>query len=255
METPLIEKSNLKIEVLPNLEALSHCAASFFVSASKNSIATKKRFAVAISGGSTPRRLYTLLGSETYRDRVDWSNVHVFWVDERCLPKEHEESNFKTAFDTFLSKISIPDGNIHRIKGEEFPGKAAQEYQEDLWKFFGRSGFPMFDLIILGVGGDGHTASLFLGSKSLDEKIRLAIPVYLEKPNRNRITLTLQVLNNAVQILFLVAGRSKASILSEILGDREKKKRFPAGLINPVHGYMTWLIDQDAAERLRGLKS
>jgi 6-phosphogluconolactonase len=254
METVVIENPKCQIEVISDLEAISLKAAEMFLNNSRSCIAARGKFSVAISGGSTPRRLYTLLGTTAYRDHVDWSNVHVFWVDERCLPKEHEESNFKTAFDTFLSKISIPDGNIHRIKGEEFPGKAAQEYQEDLWKFFGRSGFPMFDLIILGVGGDGHTASLFPGSKSLDEKIRLAIPVYLENPNRNRITLTLPVLNNAVQILFLVAGRSKASILSEILGDREKK-RFPAGLINPVHGYMNWLIDQDAAERLRGLKS
>lgn len=254
MEAPLIEKSNLKIEVLPNLEAISHCAASFFVSASKNSIATKKRFAVTISGGLTPRRLYMLLGSENYRDQVDWRHVHFFWAGERCVPKDHEESNFKITLDTLLSRVSIPDGNIHRIRGEEDPEKAASDYEEDIRKFFGMSGIPMFDLVILGMGEDGHTASLFPGSKLLKETIRLAVPVYLPKPTWNRITLTFPILNNATQILFLVAGRSKASILSEILGDREKK-RFPVGLINPVHGYMTWLIDQEAAERLRGLKS
>ena len=255
METPLIEKSNLEIEVLPNLEALNHRAASFFVSASKNSIDTKKRFAVAISGGFTPRGLYKLLSSVPYRGQVDWTHVHFFWADERCVPKDHEESNFGIAFDTLLSRISIPDGNIHRIRGEEDPEKSARDYEDNIKKFFGMSGIPMFDLIILGMGEDGHTASLFPGSKLLKETIRLAVPVYLPKPTWNRITLTFPILNNATQILFLVAGRSKASILSEILGDREKKKRFPAGLINPVHGYMTWLIDQEAAERLRGLKS
>jgi 6-phosphogluconolactonase len=253
METPVIEKSNGTIEVLSDLEALSLHAASIFVSASKNSIAAKKRFAVAISGGSTPRRLYTLLGSDAYRHRVDWQTVHFFWADERCVPKEDEASNFRTAFDTFLSKIALPDKNIHRIKGEEAPDKAARDYEEEIRRFFGESERPGFDLIILGVGEDGHTASLFPGSKSLEERVRLAIPVYLGEPGKNRITLTLPVLNNADQLLFLVAGPSKAAVLSEILGERKKKKGFPAGLIRPAHGNMTWLIDQEAARKLRGL--
>ena len=252
METPVIEKRNRKIEVLSDLEALSLRAASIFVSASKNSIASNKRFAVAISGGSTPRRLYTLLGSEVYRHRVDWQHVHFFWADERCVPKEDEASNFRTAFDTFLSKIALPDKNIHRIKGEEAPDKAARDYEEEIRRFFGESERPGFDLIILGVGEDGHTASLFPGSKSLEERVRLAIPVYLGEPSKNRITLTLPVLNNADQILFLVAGPSKAGVLSEILGDGEKRKGFPAALVRPAHGNMTWLIDQEAAGKLRG---
>jgi len=255
METPVIEKSKWKIEVLSDLEALSLRAASIFVSASRNSIATKRRFAVAISGGSTPRRLYTLLGSDAYRHQVDWQYVHFFWADERCVPKEDEASNFRTAFDTLLSKIALPDKNIHRIRGEEGPDKAARDYEEEIRRFFGESERSGFDLIILGVGEDGHTASLFPGTKSLEETVRLAIPVYLEEPRKNRVTLTLPVLNNADQILFLVAGPSKASVLSEILGEGEKKKRFPAGLIRPAHGNTTWLIDQEAAGKLGGLRS
>jgi len=255
METPVIEKLNRKIEVLSDLEALSLRAASIFVSASKNSIAAKKRFAVAISGGSTPRRLYTLLGSEVYRDQVDWQHVHFFWADERCVPKDDEASNFRTAFETLLSKIALSQKNIHRIKGEEAPDKAARDYEEEIRGFFGRSERPGFDLIILGMGEDGHTASLFPGSKSLEERVGLAVPVYFEKPGKNRITLTLAVLNNADQILFLVAGSSKAAVLSEILGEGEKKKRFPAGLVRPAHGNMTWLIDQEAAGKLGGLRS
>ena len=141
------------------------------------------------------------------------------------------------------------------MKGEEAPDKAAREYEEVLRRFFGMSGLPIFDLIILGMGEDGHMASLFPGSKLLEETARLAVPVYLEKQNRNRITLTLPVLNNAAQIIFLVAGRSKATVLAEILGDGEEKRRFPAGLIRPIHGNMIWLIDQEAAGKLRGLKS
>jgi len=255
METSIVEKPGRKIEVLSDLEALSHRAARIFVANSKSSIATKKRFAVAISGGSTPRRLYTLLGSEAYRHQVDWQHVHFFWADERCVPKEDGASNFKTAFDALFSKVALPDKNIHRIKGEEVPDKSARDYEEEIKRFFGGSERPGFDLIILGMGEDGHTASLFPGSKSLEETVRLAIPVYLGEPKRDRITLTLPVLNNADQILFLVAGISKAAALSEILGDGKKKRGFPSGLICPAHGNITWLIDQEAAGKLRGLRS
>lgn len=235
------------VQILPDLEAISYKAASLFVNASRNSIATRTKFAVAISGGSTPRRLYTLLSSSPYCDQVDWQKVHFFWADERCVPVEDEASNFKVAFDRLISKVPIPDGHIHRIKGEEDPGKAARDYEADIREFFGASGLPVFDLVLLGMGEDGHTASLFPGSKSLEETARLAVPVYLEKPNRNRITLTLPVLNNAAQILFLVAGSSKAAVLSEILSDKEKKREFPAGRIRPVQGKVIWLIDREAA--------
>ena len=253
METLIVEKSNCKVEVLPDLETLSHRAASIFVSTSRNSIATKKRFPVAISGGSTPRRLCTLLGSEAYGDQVDWQRVHFFWADERCVPKNDEASNFRTAFNTLLSKVALPDENIHRIKGEEAPDQAARDYEEEIRRFFKGSGWPGFDLVILGVGEDGHTASLFPDSKSLEETVRLAIPVYLEEPGKNRITLTLPVLNHANQILFLVAGFSKAGVLSEIFGGKERRKLLPSGLINPLRGSMIWLIDQEAAGKLGGL--
>jgi 6-phosphogluconolactonase len=250
METPVIEKSNLKIEVLSDLEALSHCAASIFVGGSRNSIKTKKRFAVAISGGSTPIRLYALLASDPYRDKVEWRHIHFFWADERCVPKEDDESNFKLAYEAFLSKIPVPISNIHRVKGEKDPEQGAEEYEDDLRKFFGMSEIPVFDLIILGIGEDGHTASLFPDSKSLEETIRLTVPVYMKRPKRDRVTLTLPVLNNAVQILFLVSGRSKAKIIHKILGKKGKKERYPAGLITPSHGNIIWLIDQEAAANL-----
>jgi 6-phosphogluconolactonase len=243
-------KTKVQVQVLSDLEKISHKAAEMFVNISRSCIASQGKFSAALSGGSTPRRLYTLLSSDRYRNEVHWPSVHFFWADERCVPKEHEESNFETAFDALLSKVPIPDENIHRIRGEEDPERGARDYEEDVRKFFGMSGLPMFDLVILGMGEDGHAASLFPGSKSLEEAIRLAVPVYLEKPNWNRITLTLPVLNNAAQIIFLVAGRSKAAVLSEILGDRRKKDRYPAGLINPVHGDLTWLIDQEVAEKL-----
>jgi 6-phosphogluconolactonase len=247
--------SKPRIQVLPDLEAMSHKAAEMFVRLSTTCVASRGKFSAAISGGSTPRKLYSLLGSAEYSPQVDWQRVHFFWVDERCVPKEHEESNFMTAFDRLLSKISIPGENVHRIKGEEDPDKAARNYEEEVRRFFGMSGLPMFDLVILGMGEDGHTASLFPGSNLLNERIRLAAPVYLEKPNWNRITLTLPVLNNATQILFLVAGHSKADVVYEVLGNGRKKERYPAGLIRPVHGSLTWLIDQEAARRLKGKRA
>ena len=254
MESIVTEKFHSQVQVLSDLEALSHQAASLYVNASESSTAARNRFVVAISGGSTPRRLYALLGAEPYRGQVHWQHVHFFWADERCVSKEDEESNFKTAFDMLLSKVSISDENIHRVKGEEGPDKGARDYEEEIKMFFGKSAFPMFDLIILGMGEDGHTASLFPGSKALQETTRIAVPVYLEKPNRNRITLTLPVLNNAAQVLFLVAGDSKAKAVSEVLGDGEERKRYPAGLIRPVHGSMIWLIDQKAAGKLKRIK-
>ena len=247
----MTEDLNDQIQILSDLETISHQAASLFVKAARNAIDRKMRFVAAISGGSTPTRLYTLLGSAEYSSPVDWQRVHFFWVDERCVPKDHEESNFKTAFDTLLSKITIPGENIHRIRGEEDPDKAAIDYEENVRKFFGILGLPMFDLVILGMGEDGHTASLFPGSKSLEEKGRLVVPVYLEKPKINRITLTLPVLNHAAQIFFLVSGRSKATVLFEILGDGHKKDQYPAGLIRPAQGRLLWLIDQEASGKLK----
>jgi len=244
-------RPKLWVQVLSDLEAISHRAASIFVKTGRDAIDGNRRFFVAISGGSTPRRLYVLLASEEYSHQIDWERVHFFWVDERCVPKDHEESNFKVSFDSVLSKVSMPVENIHRIMGEEDPEKAARDYENEIRESFGTGDWPVFDLIILGMGSDGHTASLFPGSKSLEERERLTVPVYLEKPKINRITLTLPVLNHASQILFLVSGRSKATVLSQVLGDGHERDRYPAGLINPIHGDIIWLIDQEAADRLK----
>jgi 6-phosphogluconolactonase len=250
METLVKAEGERNVQVLPDLGGISREAATLFVNASRNSIAAREKFAAAISGGSTPGRLYTLLSTSPCRDQVDWQKVHFFWADERCVPREDEASNFKLVFDRLLSKVPIPNENIHRIKGEEEPEKAARDYEADIKEFFGGSGLPVFDLVLLGMGEDGHTASLFPGSKSLEETARLAIPVYLKKPYGNRITLTLPVLNNAAQILFLVAGISKATVLSEILRGGEKGGEFPAGRIRPIRGTVIWLIDQEAAGRV-----
>ncbi len=243
----------MEIHVCSDLEALSHKATAIFVDISRKCIALKGRFAVAVSGGSTPRKLYTLLSSNRYREKVDWRSINFFWVDERCIPKEHKDSNFRLVFETLLSKLPIPDDNIHRIKGEEEPEKGAKQYEDDLREFFGKNALPVFDLIILGVGEDGHTASLFPGSRSLEETNKLAVPVYLERPKRHRVTLTLPIINNSTHILFLVTGHSKAGIVHEILEEGDKRELYPAGLVSPVRGTITWLIDKEAAKRLENV--
>ncbi len=241
----------MQIRVLSDIEAISHEAVRIFARLSMKYIRDKGRFTAAISGGSTPERFYELLASDKYRTEVDWNKIHFFWVDERCVPKESEESNFKLAFDHLLSKIEIPAQNIHRINYEDTPEKGARDYEDDIRRFFGAQDVPVFDLIILGMGADGHIASLFPSSSSMNEKTKLAVPVYREKIDR--ITLTLPVLNSASHILFLISGKSKADVLSNIL-DNKNREQYPAGLINPVHGDLLWLIDEDAACKLRKIR-
>ncbi len=233
-----------------DMDALSRGAADRFLGLFRESISAGGRFTVALSGGSTPQRLYSLLGSEPYWKSVDWTRAHVFWADERAVPRDHPDSNFKLAFDTYLSRVPIPEANLHRIKGENGPEKAAREYENDLRNFFGLQRMPVFDLIILGMGEDGHTASLFPGSSALVETARLALAVHPERPKTSRVTLTLSVLNNASHILFLVSGRAKANIVARVLEEGRTNGRYPAGLVNPSHGSIEWFVDKDAAEKL-----
>lgn len=240
-----------EILVFSDLEELSHMAASFLSCIAGTSIASQGRFTLAISGGSTPKRLYFLLGTE-YREKVQWDRTEVFWVDERCVPAGLEESNYKSARELFLSKVPVKEGNIHRIRGEFPPEQEALRYEEEIRACFGSPGIPVFDLIILGMGQDGHTASLFPGSGPLKETGRLAVPVHLQRPETpERITLTLPVLNNAAHVLFLVSGPSKAGVIRDILEDKDKRDHYPAGLVNPAQGDLTWLIDREAASKLR----
>jgi 6-phosphogluconolactonase len=238
-----------RIRIFADLEALSQAAADFLVSLSRDALALKGRFAVAFSGGSTPRRFFSLLAASPYREQIAWASMYFFWADERCVSRGHPDSNYKLAYDTLLSKVPIPEENIHRIKGEKNPKQAAREYEDSLRQFFGTQPFPVFDLIILGVGVDGHTASLFPGTTAVHERTRIALPVYAEVPKPSRVTLTLPVLNNAAQVLFLASGREKAVVLHEIHEDGNPKL-YPAGLVRPVHGRLTWLIDRGAASLL-----
>ncbi len=236
----------VRVSVFDDLESLSRAAADLFLSVASDAIALRGRFSVALSGGATPRRLYTLLASSAYQSRVDWSHVHLFWADERCVPPDHRASNFKLLSDTLLGRVFVPEKNIHRMRGEANPEEAAREYENQLSQFFGPSSLPAFDLIMLGVGEDGHTASLFPGSPAVREEKRMVVPVYLDKPNINRITLTLPVINHADRVLFLAAGKAKAGVIHHIL-DEGNSREYPAGLVCPESGTITWFLDQEAA--------
>jgi 6-phosphogluconolactonase len=231
---------------------LARRAAEQFVALAGAAIARAGRFAVALSGGSTPRALYELLGSAEYRDRVDWSRVHLFWGDERCVPPDHPDSNFRMVQETLLAQLQIPPENIHRMMGEKEPAEAAAAYERELRQFFALAPGqrPRFELILLGLGEDGHTASLFPGTAALDETDRWVAAVYVGKLQSYRLTLTLPVINAAAQISFLVAGQEKSAIVRKLFGTDSDCSKFPAGMVRPVSGHVTWFITQDAAAGL-----
>jgi 6-phosphogluconolactonase len=238
-----------EVRVFADVETLSRAAAESFVSLAQSAVASRGRCAVSLSAGTTPKRLYSLLASPPYSDRVDWTSLHVFWADERCVPWDHPDSNFKLVHDTLLSRVPLPQGNVHRVCGEEEPECAALDYEQDLRSFFGPGKFPVFDLILLGAGEDGHTASLFPGGSTLRAGTRLAVPVHFDAPKHSRVTLTLPVLNNAEQVLFLASGRLKAKVVHEIL-EEGNPYQYPAGMVQPVRGRVIWMVDRDAARLL-----
>jgi 6-phosphogluconolactonase len=247
-------RPEVRVRVFKDMDELSRAAADFFKTIAQESIVAKGRFAVALSGGSTPRLFYSLLGSSPYVDAMDWSRIHIFWADERCVSQDQPESNYKLAYDMFLSRVPIQVENIHRIRGEEGPDKAAQAYEYELRDFISDSGMPIFDLVILGTGEDGHTASLFPGSDAVLEMTMLAVPVFLERPKISRVTLTLSVLNHTAHVLFLAAGCAKADIVRDILEGGETQA-YPAGQVRPVSGDVFWFIDRQAAGKLRTRRS
>jgi 6-phosphogluconolactonase len=239
--------SKPEIIIVRDVGELARKAAEQFVALAGAAVARAARFAVALSGGSTPRALYELLGSTEYRERIDWRHVHLFWGDERCVPPDHSESNFRMVRKIWISQIQIPAENIHRMEGEKEPCAAAAAYEQELQQFFAPAPgqMPRFDLILLGVGADGHTASLFPGNAALDEQERFVVADYVEKLKAHRVTLTLPVINAAAQVTLLVSGASKAAVVRRILRGSETAK-LPAAKVRPANGSLAWLITKDA---------
>lgn len=224
------------------------------VSLAENSINARGRFTLLLSGGNTPRPLYAMLATREFTDQVDWSNVHVFFSDERCVPPGHPDSNSHMVRQLLLDNVPIPVSHIYRIHGENDPEQAALDYEKTLREFFGRreAGGARFDLSLLGVGEDGHTASIFPGSAALDERERWVKAVYAEHLASWRITLTPLALNAAQTTFFFVTGDSKADIIGRILSPNEGAPPLPVHAIKPGAGAPRWYLDQAAAKMVTG---
>ena len=238
---------NLRIHFYRDVQALSSAAAGAFLASAKAVLSERSRFVVALSGGSTPRPMYARLASE-YRSALEWSRVHFFWTDERFVPPDDDESNYRMAREAMLGPLGIAETNVHRPDtSTSGPEESARRYQETLREFFG-SDLPRFDWILLGMGEDGHVASLFPGSGALGETQRLVIAVTDSvKPPPVRLTMTLPVLNAAREIHFLVSGRRKQAVFSHIFA--QESEDLPARRIRPTHGSVDWWVDYEAGNR------
>jgi 6-phosphogluconolactonase len=239
-----------KIEVAGNADALSQAVAAQFVRLTTDAVRARGRCAVALSGGSTPRGVYRMLAYEPFRSRVRWDQIDFFWGDERHVPPDHADSNYKMAEDAMLSKVPVATTQIHRIRGEMADAeRAALEYEREIRASFSDP-VPRFDLVHLGLGTDGHTASLFPGSPALDDQDRLCVANWVATLGVHRITLTLPVLNAARAVVFIVSGAEKAAVVREVVRAPDASGRLPAALIQPVDGELWWMLDRAAAGEL-----
>jgi 6-phosphogluconolactonase len=242
-----------EIRVLTTPQELFAAAAEEVVRAANEAVARRGRFTIALSGGSTPRNLHTLLATNA-RTSLPWDHMFFFWGDERHVPPTDPESNYRMAEETLLSKIPVASANVFRIPAENpDAATAADAYEQTLRKFFALQPgeFPRFDLILLGMGPDGHTASLFPGTAALQEKSRLVVANWVEKFKTSRITLTLPVLNAARCVAFLVSGTDKAAALQAVLQSDAPGEQYPAKLVRPRDGKLIWLVDRAAASELK----
>ncbi len=233
-----------------DLESMSRAAARFFASVTDRAVEGKGRCAVALSGGGTPRRTYELLATPPLKDQIPWDRIDFFWGDERCVPPADERSNQRLARELFLDALPIPPGRIHPLQTDLSPRIAARNYDVLLRHFFGGA-FPALDLILLGLGEDGHTASLFPGSDALHEQELWVVEAHRSDEPFARLTMTPQFINRSATILFLVAGAAKARIVQNILVPSSDSPSLPAQFIKPMRGQLLFFIDREAARLLK----
>lgn len=224
--------------IFADSEELARAAAEYFVAQTPKT--------VALSGGSTPKLMFQILADE-FRDQVAWSDIHFFWSDERHVPPDHPESNYRMANEALLAHVPVAPENVHRVRGENpNAAQAASEYEQTIVQVT-KEALPRLDLIFLGLGTDGHTASIFPGSEVLHETERLVVAPWVEKFKSYRITMTLPLLNNGSSVVFLVSGAEKAEIVKEVF---ESENKFPAQAVKPTQGELIWMLDRDAAARI-----
>ncbi len=239
-----------KLRVFSSVELLNKSAAELLVQIADESVKAKGRFLLCLSGGNTPKSLYALLSVNPYRELIPWENTFVFWGDERCVPADDDRNNAHEASEVLLKKTKLPSSHIFPIPVNLPPADAANKYEQTLRDFFGPD-LPCFDLILLGLGENGHTASLFPGTAVLWEKSRWVQEVFVKEQQMNRITMTATLINKAHHILFLVSGAGKSGILEEVLTAPYQPEKYPAQLISPEQGEVLWFADTHAATGIR----
>ncbi|MDQ2730850.1 MAG: 6-phosphogluconolactonase [Armatimonadota bacterium] len=245
---------NREVIIFETGDEVAQYAAELFAGMAEEAVAARGVFTVALSGGSTPKTAYSLLAAKPLQDQVPWDNVQIFWGDERTVPPDHPDSNYRMAREAMLAHVPIPEANIHRMEGEAADLDAsAASYEQTIRTVLDiKGGIPRFDLILLGMGDDGHTASLFPQTAALDETERLVVPNHVAKLNTNRITMTRPLLNNGGCVLFLAPGAAKAARLHEVLEGPQDWHRLPSQSIQPQNGRLVWAIDKGAAVQLTG---
>lgn len=241
-------RASADVRVFRTPDELAGALADFFVQRAREAITARDAFHVALAGGTTPKSAYALLAESPLRDNIEWAKVHVYFSDERCVPPQSEESNFKTADDVFLSRVSIPREHIYRMRGEEYPLEAARAYAELVSENLGQ--VPLFDLIMLGMGADGHTASLFPGTDPLIDTDLLVRAPYVEKMKTYRLTFTPRVINNSRHAVIATEGSAKAAALHAALEGPHDPIVYPVQIVAPATGSLTWLADAAAAAEL-----
>ena len=242
------------LRTFASLEELSRAAAARFAEFCQERLARDSIFTAALSGGSTPKRLYEILGGPEFSGSIPWPRVHLFQADERCVPPDHAESNYRMIRETLLDRVRIPQSNVHRVQAElANPEESAEFYAQELNRMFRPKpgGIPNLDLVFLGMGPDGHTASLFPGSAALAERVKWVSANFVEKLHANRVTLTYPLLNAAREVIFLVAGHEKAETLRQVLEGPHEPERLPSQGIRPADGRLSWYVDAAAAGRLK----
>jgi 6-phosphogluconolactonase len=248
-QLPTPAPPSFKISVVPDAAALAEAAAREFARAAGDAIADRGIFRVVLAGGSTPRALYRRLTRAPYRRAIRWDRIRFFFGDERCVPPDHERSNYRMARETLFDPLKIPPRHVLRMKGEREPPRAAREYEESIRRGF--SGRPArFDLVLLGLGDDGHTASLFPSTAALAERRRLVAANYVPKFSEWRLTLTYPALNAARRVIFLVSGLEKATAAARILNKQRGYQDLPASAVSPRRGAVLWILDEAAASKL-----
>ena len=264
MSTKMLKKPGGQVRIYRDPEELALKAARLFARLADQYVIGCGRFAVVLSGGSTPKAMLSLLAKDPFVDTVPWSSIYFFWGDERCVPPDHSDSNYRMASEALLSKVPVPPANVFRMPAENpDPQTAAEEYGATLSRFFRSSpgatsshatapltNLPRFDLVFLGMGPDGHTASLFPHTSALQAGEQIVVAKYVEKLKTNRITMTAATINNARNVTFLAAGEDKAETLKNVLEGSYQPDLYPSQLIRPRNGALLWMVDEAAARLL-----